>query len=139
MVTNLYNTFILTKSISLIIMKKFALLIVLLSFSFASAQDSASNGLNDISFDNEFTDRSTNDADLEALEFTTDTKFGNITFKAPSKIDVINIYDENQQQIFSAKGSIIVGDTMSISFLENGKYYVEVVVGEAIGSQQISI
>ena len=122
-------------------MKRAILLILLISFtfSFATEKKPAKKTKEVVKVENNdnFSDSRVSLSDVEALEFTTDAIFKNITFKSSDKINFINIYDENNQQIFSAKGSIIVGDTMNISFLEKGTYYVEVVVGEMIGAKQI--
>lgn len=122
-------------------MKRAILLILLISVSFSYAGSKKpikkTKELIKIEKTSEFSDSRVSTIDLDALDFTADTVFKNLTFKSASKINFINIYDENNQQIFSAKGSIIVGDTMNISFLEKGTYYVEVVVGEMIGAKQI--
>lgn len=121
-------------------MKRAILIIFLISFTFSYANDSKNpNKPNIVKTNKEFTERSVTTVDLEALEFTADIVFKNVTFNAADKINFINIYDENNQQIFSAKGSIIVGDTLNISFLEKGTYYIEVVVGKTIGAKQIII
>ena len=124
-------------------MKRAILLILILSvtFSYASGKKPAKKTKEAVKVEktNEFSDSRVNANDLEALDFTADTIFKNVTFKSADKINFINIYDENNQQIFSAKGSIIVGDTMNISFLEKGTYYIEVIVGETIGAKQIII
>ncbi len=121
-------------------MKRAILLILLISFSFSYANDSKKpNKTNVVEANKEFSDSRVNESDLDALDFTADTIFKNVAFKSANKINFINIYDENNQQIFSAKGSIIVGDTLNISFLEKGTYYIEVVVGDTIGAKQIII
>ena len=124
-------------------MKRAILLILLISFtfSFATEKKPAKKTKEVVKVENNdnFSDSRVSLSDVEALEFTTDAIFKNITFKSSDKINFINIYDENNQQIFSAKGSIIVGDTLNISFLEKGTYYLEVVVGEIIGAKQIII
>ena len=125
-------------------MKRFILLILLLSVSVSFADETRKpNPSKSIVKENkenkEFSKRNVNASDLEALEFSADTIFKNITFNAVENIDFINIYDENNQQIFSAKGSIIVKDTLNISFLEKGTYYVEVVVGKTMGAQKIKL
>ena len=76
---------------------------------------------------------------INALDFTADTIFKNVTFNSVEQIDFINIYNDNQQQIFSANARIMVGDTLNISFLEKGTYYIEVIIGENIGARQIII
>ena len=122
-------------------MKRAILLILLISFtfSFAAEKKPAKKTKEVVKVENNdnFSDSRVTLSDVEALEFTTDAIFKNVTFKSADKINFINIYDENNQQIFSAKGSIIVGDTLNISFLEKGTYYLEVVVGEIIGAKQI--
>ena len=121
-------------------MKKLALLILLLSFTFNYANDKKpTNNTKLVEKTESFSERSITATDLESLDFTADTIFKNVTFKSADKIHYINIYDSNNQQIFSAKGSIIVGDTLNISFLEKGTYYLEVVVGDTIGAKQIII
>lgn len=124
-------------------MKRAILLIILISFTFSYATEKKPTKKTDdvvkVEKTAEFSDSRISASDLEALDFTADTIFKNVTFKSVDKINYINIYDENNQQIFSAKGSIIVGDTMNISFLEKGTYYIEVVVGETIGAKKINI
>ena len=124
-------------------MKKLALLILLFSFTFSFSTEKKpakkTKEVVKVESNSDFSDSRVNISDLEALDFTADTIFKNVTFKSADKINFINIYDENNQQIFSAKGSIIVGDTMNISFLEKGTYYLEVIVGETIGAKQIII
>jgi len=124
-------------------MKRVIRLILILSvtFSFANGKKPAkkTKEVAKVEKTTEFSDSRVSASDLEALDFTADTVFKNVTFKSADKINFINIYDENNQQIFSAKGSIIVEDTMNISFLEKGIYYIEVVVGETIGAKQIII
>lgn len=125
-------------------MKKIVLLILLLSFTVSFADETRKpNPSTSIVKENkenkEFSKRNVSASDLEALEFSADTIFKNITFNAAEKIDFINIYDEYNQQIFSAKGSILVRDTLNISFLEKGIYYVEVVVGKTLGAQKIKL
>ncbi len=124
-------------------MKRAILLILLISvtFSYATNKKPSKKAKEVVSIEKtaEFNDSRVSLSDLEALDFIADTIFKNVTFKSADKINFINIYDENNQQIFSAKGSIIVGDTMNISFLEQGTYYIEVVVGETIGAKKINI
>lgn len=121
-------------------MKKLLLLLLLLSYSFSFANDSNDPNNKTVNKENkEFSESRVSTSDLEALEFSVDTIFKNITFNAADKINFINIYDANSQQIFSAKGSIIVTDTLNISFLEKGTYYIEVVVGENLGAKKINI
>ncbi len=124
-------------------MKRAILLILLISvtFSYATNKKPSKKAKEVVNIEKtaEFNDSRVSLSDLEALDFIVDTIFKNVTFKSADKINFINIYDENNQQIFSAKGSIIVGDTMNISFLEQGIYYIEVVVGETIGAKKINI
>lgn len=124
-------------------MKRAILLILLISgsFSYATNKKPSKKAKADVNIEktSEFSDSRVSLNDMEALDFTADTVFKNLTFKSADKINYINIYNESNQQIFSAKGSIIVGDTMNISFLEEGTYYVEVVVGETIGAKKINI
>lgn len=122
-------------------MKKIVLLILLLNLtvSFADESRKPNPSTSDVKENKEFSKRNVSASDLEALEFSADVIFKNITFKAAEKIDFINIYDEYNQQIFSAKGSILVRDTLNISFLEKGTYYVEVVVGKTLGAQKIKL
>lgn len=124
-------------------MKRAILLILLISVSFSYATNKKpskkAKAVVNIEKTSEFSDSRVSLNDMEALDFTADTVFKNLTFKSANKINYINIYNESNQQIFSAKGSIIVGDTMNISFLEEGTYYVEVVVGETIGAKKINI
>ena len=122
-------------------MKRAILLILLISvtFSYAGSKKPIKKTKEVIKIEKtiEFSDSRISAIELDALDFTADTVFKNLTFKSVSKINYINIYDANNQQIFSAKGSIIVGDTMNVSFLEKGTYYVEVVIGDTIGAKQI--
>ncbi len=124
-------------------MKRAILLILLISFTFSYATNKKpskkTKDVVKIEKTTEFSNSRVSLSDLDALEFTADTVFKNVTFKSADKINYINIYDANNQQIFSAKGSIIVGDTMNISFLEEGTYYIEVVVGKTIGAKKINI
>lgn len=124
-------------------MKRAILLIFLISFtfSFATEKKPVKSNNNEVKVEktSEFTDSSVSIGDIEALEFSADTIFKNVTFNAADKIDFINIYDENNQQIFSAKGSIVVGDTLNINFLEKGTYYIEVVVGQTSGAKKIKL
>ena len=124
-------------------MKRAIPLIFLISFtfSFATEKKPVKSNNNEVKVEktSEFTDSSVSIGDIEALEFSADTIFKNVTFNAADKIDFINIYDENNQQIFSAKGSIVVGDTLNINFLEKGTYYIEVVVGQTSGAKKIKL
>ncbi len=124
-------------------MKRAILLILLISvtFSYASGRKPIKKVKKAVKVEKntEFSDSRVTAKDLEALDFTADTIFKNVTFKSAEKINFINIYDQNNQQIFSAKGSIILGDTLNISFLEQGTYYIEVVVGDTVGAKQIII
>ena len=124
-------------------MKRAILLILLISvtFSYATEKKPTKKAKEVVKIEktDDFSNSRVSLNDLEALDFTTDTVFKNVTFKSSDKINYINIYDANNQQIFSAKGSIIVGNTLNISFLEEGTYYVEVVVGDTIGAKKINI
>ncbi len=120
-------------------MKKLLLVVLLLSFTFTYAiDDKTKKDSKEISNSKIVSHTESKDL-INALDFTADTIFKNVTFKSVEQIDLINIYNENQQQIFSASASIIVGDTLNISFLEKGTYYIEVIIGENIGAKQIII
>ncbi|MBT8394828.1 MAG: hypothetical protein KJN66_08250 [Bacteroidia bacterium] len=120
-------------------MKNIIVILLLLSFSVSNAfEDNSKKGKkepsrSEINSSNERFDI------IHALDFSANTIFKNVTFNSVDRIDFINIYDVNQQQIFSASARIIVGDTLNISFLEKGTYYIEVIIGENIGAKQIII
>jgi hypothetical protein len=120
-------------------MKNLLLIVLLLSFTFSYAIDNKTKkGTKEISKTETTSSKASLDL-INALDFTADTIFKNVTFNSVEQIDFINIYNENQQQIFSASARIIVGDTLNVSFLEKGTYYLEVIIGENIGAKQIVI
>ncbi len=122
-------------------MKNLILVVLLLSFTFSNAnenEDKTKKGTKEIN-KSEINSNIDSNQLINALDFTADTIFKNVTFNSVEKIEYINIYDVNQQQIFSANARIIVGDTLNISFLEKGTYYIEVIIGENIGAKQIII
>jgi len=120
-------------------MKNLILIVLLLSFTFSNAnEDKTKKSTKEIS-KSEINSNSESNQLINALDFTADTIFKNVTFNSVEKIDFINIYNVNQQQIYSASARIIVGDTLNISFLEKGTYYIEVIIGENIGAKQIII
>ncbi len=119
-------------------MKKLLLLLLLFSLTVSSANDSkikkSSNRISKTEFKND-----DNKKELGILDFKVDTIFKNVTFNTVEEIDYINIYNEDQQQIFSVNARIILGDTLNISFLEKGTYYIEIIFGEKKGAKQIII
>ena len=120
-------------------MKKLVLLVLLLSLSVSGANDNkikkSSKKINKV----ELTNANTSDKETGILDFKVDTIFKNVTFNSVEAIDYINIYNEVNQQIFSANARIILGDTLNISFLEKGTYYIEIIFGEKKGAKQIII
>lgn len=125
-------------------MKQALFIIFLLTFSFVSANDTGKvpeSIAKETKKENKdsFSNSNVSISELEVLDFSVDAIFKNLTFKSAKSIDYINIYNEDQEQIFSAKGSILITDTLNISFLDTGIYYVEVVVNNTIGSKKISI
>ena len=120
-------------------MKNLVLIVILFSITFSYAIDKKSKKGNKAINNTETSTSKDNHDVLRSLDFTADVIFKNLTFNSIDKIDFINIYNENQQQIFSANANIIVGDTLNVSFLEKGTYYIEVIIGENIGAKQIII
>ena len=118
-------------------MKRLVLLILMISISYSYGNGDNNRIKSKEDKTSSTSERKTGDVDLKDLDFTVDTIFKNVTFESVEKIEFINIYNGDHQQIFSAKGSIIVGDTMNVSFLEKGTYYVEVIIGDTIGAKQI--
>ena len=118
-------------------MKRLVLLILLISltFSYGNGDNNRMNSKEEKTTSS--SERKTSDVELKDLDFTVDTIFKNVTFESVEKIEFINIYNEDHQQIFSANANIIIGDTLNISFLEKGTYYLEVIIGENIGARQI--
>lgn len=120
-------------------MKRAIIFLSLLTFNFSIANASGKHPESKTKDNSEFSKHSTTTADLEALDFTLDAIFKNVTFNAPDTIHFINIYDASQQQIFSAKGSILKTNTLNISFLDKGTYYIEVVTKDALGTKRVII
>ena len=120
-------------------MKKLLLLVLLLSLSVSGSNDNkikkSSKKVNKV----ELTTANTSDKEAGILDFTVDTIFKNVTFNSIEEIDYINIYNESNQQIFSANARIVLGDTLNISFLDKGMYYIEIIFGEKKGVKQIII
>ena len=118
-------------------MKRLVLLILMISFtySYGNGNDNRVNSKEEKTTST--SNRKTSDVELKDLDFTVDTIFKNLTFESVEKIEFINIYNGDHQQIFSANAKIIKGDTLNVSFLEKGTYYIEVIIGENIGAKQI--
>jgi len=120
-------------------MKKLVLLALLLSLTVSSANDNKiKKGSKKIN-KTEWTSSNNRNKELRILDFTVDTIFKNVTFNSVEEIDYVNIYNESNQQIFSVNARIILGDTLNISFLEKGTYYIEIIFGENKGAKQIII
>jgi hypothetical protein len=119
-------------------MKKLVLLISMLIFSIGFSQ-SYSEDFNAslIEDTNGFEPASINDMDLSMFDIESDMNSGDITFNASEKIDYINIYNSHQEEIFSAKGTIIENNKINISFLPAGTYYLEVVIGKDMGAHEL--
>ncbi len=118
-------------------MKRLILLILLISFTYSYGNGDNNRVNSKEEKTTSSSERKTSDVELKDLDFTVDTMFKNVTFESVEKIEFINIYNEDHQQIFSANAKIIIGDTLNISFLEKGTYYLEVIIGENIGARQI--
>ena len=117
-------------------MKRVILYFFLFTFTFNYAVETDVNN-SEVKKEKKTTDNRSTKENIDILDFTTDSIFKNITFNSIENIDFINIYDTEQNQIFSANAKIIVGDTLNLSFLEKGIYYIEVISGEKIGAKQI--
>jgi len=75
--------------------------------------------------------------DLDVFGIKTNMKTGEVIFNAPNKVDFINIYNTYDQEIFSALGTIIKNNKIDISFLPSGTYYLEVIIGDNMGSHKL--
>ena len=117
-------------------MKQVVLYLFLFTFTFNYAVETDVNNY-EIKKEKKITENKSTKEKIDVLDFTTDSIFKNITFSSIENIDLINIYDTKQNQIFSANAKIIVGDTLNLSFLEKGIYYIEIISGEKIGAKQI--
>ncbi len=120
-------------------MKKLVLLVLLLSFSFSNANDNKIKKDSKRISTTEVSHNDNSNKELGILDIKVDAIFKNITFNSVEQIDFINIYNKDEQQIFSANARIIIGDTLNISFLEKGTYYIEIIFGEKKGVKQFII
>jgi len=74
---------------------------------------------------------------LDAFGITANMEIGEVIFNSPNKVDYINIYNADNQEIFSALGTIIKNNKIDVSFLPSGTYYLEVVIGKNMGSHKL--
>lgn len=119
-------------------MKNVIFIATLLFSTLGFSQEYAENGLIAIPSDSEnFDAPSVNLDELTAFDIIANMKVGEVVFTAPDKIDYINIYNTDNREIFSAKGSIIETKKIDISFLPSGTYFLEVVIGKNMASHKI--
>lgn len=118
-------------------MKRLVLFILMISFTYSYGNDNNGRVNSKEEKTTSTNNRKSTDVELKDLNFTVDSIFKNVTFESVEKLEFINIYNEDHQQIFSANAKIIKGDTLNVSFLEKGTYYIEVIIGENIGAKQI--
>jgi len=109
-------------------MRTYLTLLALLTFSFGFSQNFSENftASNTSDFE-DFNIIASNTTDVSDLEFTFNSENGDVEFKAPSKVDLINIYDSYNQEIFSAKGDVIENGKINLAYLPEGTYYLEIV------------
>ena len=119
-------------------MKKILLIAFLLIFNLGFAQNYSESFTASIDSEVEQFDAPAFDtAELDELGIMANMNIGEVAFNAPEKIDYINIFNSDNQEIFSAKGSIIENNKIDLSYLPEGTYYLEVVIGKNIGSHKL--
>ncbi|MBT8304974.1 MAG: T9SS type A sorting domain-containing protein [Bacteroidia bacterium] len=119
-------------------MKNIILIAAFFTFSLGFSQNFTENYTASIVEDiNDFESLDTDATELEMFDITSNMVSGDVQFNASDKIDYINIYNSHQEEIFSARGTIIENNKINISFLPAGTYYLEVVIGSNRGSHEI--
>lgn len=110
------------------------LLFANLVFSQAYSQNLTASVVTDIEG---FTAPTYSENELDDFGIKANMEIGEVMFQAPNKVDHINIYNADDQEIFSALGTIIENNKIDISFLPSGTYYLEVIIGDNMGSHKL--
>lgn len=119
-------------------MKKAFFIATLLMMNLGFSQDYAESLTAPIAADVEdFMAPSFNTDELDVFGITANMEIGEVRFNAPNKVDYINIYNGDNQEIFSALGTIIKDNKINVAFLPEGTYYLEVVIGKNMGSHRL--
>ncbi len=119
-------------------MKKAIFIVALLMINLGFSQDYTESFTAAIATEGEdFSAPSFNADELDVLGVSTNMEIGEIKFNAPNKVDYINIYNSDNQEIFSALGIIINDNKIDVSFLPSGTYYLEVVIGKNMGTHKL--